>query len=477
MRTIIAVAVATLLSACATPGPEPALADFQLPAGESAPEVSSNWWQLFGDAQLDALVDEALSHNRDLLRAMSRIDEARAELKLARADYWPDLNASLGGAREHPSPNGVTPLPAGGPRTISDFQGSVNVSYEVDLWGRVASSNASARDELLATAYARETLRNALVAQVVQSYAALQSIDARRQAFGDAVAAQSESLRLQRVRLQAGDIGELDVRQLEADLQANELQLPKLDRARGETERSLAAMLGRTPKDILDRSVQRSPGAVSVTAAVPSGIPSDLLSRRPDVQAAEARLRAAGARVEVARAAYFPQVVLTASYGRESLQLHDLTNGSSLLWNVVASLTQPIWDGQRISAQHDIARAQRAQIELDYRDGVARAFREVADAIQAVDEAQRSVSTTEERTNALVRAAELTKLRYEGGELSRIEVIRADREVLEARADVAEERRALAVAQSNLFQSLGGGWKADAVHLSGLLARTPSGAL
>ena len=211
-------------------------------------------------------------------------------------------------------------------------------------------------------------------------------------------------------------------------------------------------------KRILAKPIARSTAAVSVTGELPAGIPSDLLLRRPDVRAAEARLRAAQARVDVARAAYFPQVVLTGSYGRESLQLSDLTNGSSLLRNLVASLTAPIWNGGRIFAQNDIAHAQRVQVELDYRDSVANAFREVADAIQAVDEAQKSVATTEGRTSALVRAAELTKLRYEGGELSRLDVINADRAVLTFRADVAEERRSLAAAQSDLFRALGGGW-------------------
>ena len=289
----------------------------------------------------------------------------------------------------------------------------------------------------------------------------MQSIEARRRAYGEAVDAQRESLKLQRVRFQAGDIGELDIRQIEADLEFNELQLPKLDRALGEAERALAELCGRSPRDILGKSIARSTSAVSVTGALPAGIPSDLLLRRPDVREAEARLRAAQARVDVARAAYFPQVVLTGSYGRESLQLSDLTNGPSLLWNLVASLTAPIWNGGRISAQNDIARAQQTQIELDYRDSVANAFREAADAIQAVDEAQKSVSTTESRTTALVRAAVLTKLRYEGGELSRLDVINADRLVLSSRADVAEERRALAVAQSNLFRALGGGWSPD----------------
>lgn len=462
MKIYSVIATASVLSACATLESPLDTASLPLPIGQTVADVSPTWWQQFGDPQLDALVAEALSNNRDLQRAMSRIDESRAALRQARAEYWPTLNADLSGAREHPSANGATPVPAGFPKTFNDHQASLAAAYEVDLWGRVANANSSARNELLATQYAHDTLRNALVAQVVQSYATLQSIDARRRVFGAAVDAQREGLGLQRKRFDAGDIGELDVRQIEAELKANELQLPKLDRARGEAERSLGVVLGRSPKAMLEQSISRTAKAASATGALPDGLPSDLLMRRPDIQAAEARLRAAGARVEVARAAYFPRLSLTASLGRESLELSDLTRGSSLLWNAVASLTMPIWDGGRIKAQTEIAQAQRRQIELDYRDGVANAFREARDAIQAVDEAQSSVSTAEERTRALVRAAELTMLRYEGGELNRLDVINAERAVLSAQADVAEERRSLAVAQSSLFRALGGGWQRSA---------------
>lgn len=468
MRTYLAIVTASVLSACATPEPPLDTVSLQLPIGQAVADVSPTWWQQFGDPQLDALVAEALSNNRDLQRAMSRIDESRAALRQARAEYWPTLSAGLTSAREHPSANGATPVPAGFPKTFNDHRATLGAAYEVDLWGRVASANSAARNELLATQYAHDTLRNALVAQIVQSYATLQSIDARRQVFGAAVDAQRESLGLQRMRLDAGDIGELDVRQIEAELKANELQLPKLDRARGEAERSLGVVLGRSPEAMLEWAISRTVTPASAMGSLPDGIPSDLLMRRPDIKAAEARLRAAGARVDAARAAYFPRLSLTASLGRESLELSDLTRGSSLLWNAVASLTMPIWDGGRIKAQTEIAQAQRRQIELDYRDGVANAFREARDAIQAVDEAQSSVSTAEERIRALARAAELTKLRYEGGELNRLDVINADRAVLTARADVAEERRSLAVAQSNLFRALGGGWRPDADRLGAL---------
>ena len=290
------------------------------------------------------------------------------------------------------------------------------------------------------------------MAQVIQSYAALQSLDAQRVLFGRAVEAQRESIRLQRLRFDAGQIGELDIRQLEAELLANEAQLPKLDRARGEAERALALVLGRSPKALVEQKVARTETPVQVQVhmqgqaqgqpLLPAGLPSDLLLRRPDVQAAEARLRAAGARVDAARAAYFPSIALTASFGRESVELSRLTDGPSLVWSVVASLTQPLWDGGRIGARHEIAQAQRLQAELDYRDSVANAFREARDALAAHEEARLSLQTGQQRAQALERAAQLTKLRHEGGEASRLNLIEAERDALAARAVCRRAARA-----------------------------------
>jgi multidrug efflux system outer membrane protein len=178
------------------------------------------------------------------------------------------------------------------------------------------------------------------------------------------------------------------------------------------------------------------------------------------VQAAEARLRAAGARVNAARALYFPGITLTAAYGRESTELSDLFDAPSAIWNIAASLTQPIWDGGRIGANHDATQARRKQIELDYRDSVVTAFKEVRDALGQYSEASTTLDSGLKRAQALERAAELTRLRFNGGESSRLDVINAERLSLTARAQNADAARALTAAQANVFRALGGGWKA-----------------
>ncbi|HEY6510423.1 MAG TPA: efflux transporter outer membrane subunit [Burkholderiaceae bacterium] len=451
--------IAAVLAGCAVPPAEkhetPAL---ELPAGAALPEVPTDWWKNFGDARLDALVDEALANNRDLARAMARIDESRAALRAARANQQPSVDANVSATRQRFGPN--APLTVGGGElTFNDFRANLSVAYELDLWARAANLSAAARDELLATEYARDTLRTALAAQVVQSYATLQSLDSQVVLYGQTVQQQRDSVRLQRLRFDAGDISELDMQQLDAELIDNEAQLPKLDRARGDAERALALVLGRSPKALVEQGVARAETPTLRASGVPEGLPSDLLLRRPDVQAAEARLRAAGARIDAARAAYFPGITLTAAYGVNSSQLSNLFDGPSIAWNIGAALTQPIWDGGRIGAQYDATKALQRQIELDYRDSVVVAFKEVRDALGAYGEASSTLQSGQRRAQALQRAAALTRLRYDGGESSRLDVINADRLALTAQAQNADAARALTSAQANVFRALGGGWK------------------
>jgi len=451
--------MAAVLAGCAVPPAEKhETPPLELPAGTTVPEVPTDWWKNFGDPKLDALVAEALDNNRDLARAMARIDESRAALRAARANQQPSVDANASAARQRFGPN--APLTVGGGQlTFNDFRANLSVAYELDLWSRAANLSAAARDELLATEYARDTLRTALAAQVVQSYAALQSLDSQVALFGQVVQQQRDSLKLQRLRYDAGDISELDIQQLDAELIDNEAQLPKLDRARGDAERALALVLGRSPKALVEQGVARAETPTLRAGGVPEGLPSDLLLRRPDVQAAEARLRAAGARIDAARAAYFPGITLTAAYGFNSTDLSNLFDGPSIAWNIGAALTQPIWDGGRIGAQYDATKARRTQIELDYRDSVVTAFKEVRDALGAYSEASTTLQSGQRRAQALLRAATLTRLRYDGGESSRLDVINADRLALTAQAQNADAARALTTAQANVFRALGGGWK------------------
>ena len=455
-------ALAVLLAACAAPPAPTPNTTLELPAA-TAPQqqpVRADWWTLYGDAQLDALVAEALANNTDLARAAARIDESRALVRLARADGLPNVAATAGAARQRSGANAGLPAPVTG----NAFNLGLNVSWEADVWGRVAAGTRAAREDLASITLDRDALRTALAAQVVQAYAAVQSIDAQTAAFRATVVGQREGVRLQRLREQGGELSQLDLRQIEAELAGNESQLLKLERARGETSRALATVLGRSPRAVWSASITAPAKPLAVAGGVPAGLPSTLLQQRPDIAAAEARLRAAGARVEVARAAYLPGVALSASLGKASTDLSNLLDGPSTVWSLVASLTQPVWNAGRLDANREATLARQRQAELDYRDTVARAFREVRDALEAQAEADASLVLVRQRADALRQSARLTQLRVDAGQSARLEGIEAERIALAAQSQLADQQRALAAAQADLFRALGGGWVPESLR-------------
>jgi len=455
--TLPATLLATLLlAACGhVPPGAPAAAPLDLPAGTAAAQpIQPDWWTLYGDAQLNAMVAEALQNNTDLARAAARIDEARALLRLAGAEAAPVVSASFDASRARAGSNAGLATPATG----SSFVAALNVSWEIDVWGRLAAGTRAAREGFNAAALDRDALHTALAAQVVQAYAAVQSIDAQAAAFREAVVGQRDGVRLQKLRAEGGELSNLDLRQIEGELAGNESQLLKLDRARGETSRALALLLGRSPRAVWDASIASPAKPLAVAGGVPAGLPSSLLAQRPDIAAAEARLRAAGARVDVARASYLPGVALSASLGKASTDLGKLLDGPSTIWSLVASLTQPIWNAGRLDATREAVLAQQRQAELDYRDAVARAFREVRDALDAQAEASASLALARQRADALRQASRLTQLRVDAGESSRLQAIEAERIALAAQSQLAEQQRALAASQADVFRVLGGGW-------------------
>ena len=452
-----------LTAGCALPpagkSAPPAL---ELPRAELEPpqKIATDWWTSYGDTALSALVDEAVQNNSDLARAVARIDESRALLAQSQSDTLPSLTANASGSRQRSSRNISNPLP--GSATSSDLRATLNLSYEIDLWSRLTKATDAARAELLA-AGTRDALVRVIAVQVVQSYASLQALDEQRRVYAMAIEAQREGQRLQNLRFAAGDIGELDLRQLQAELATNEAQLPRLDRARGQSERALAVLLGRSPRAVIEQAMARAPqaSAPAPVAGLPAGLPSDLLEHRPDVSAAQARLAAAGARVDVARAAYFPRINLTAALGQESAQLSRLFDGPSLIWNALASVTQPIWGAGQLRAQSDAALARERLAEIDYRDTVAKAFADARNALAARSEAAQSLQLAAVRADALARAAALTRLRQGGGEASRLQVLDAERAALNALAQLADARRDVVTTQADVFRALGGGWAAS----------------
>ena len=460
----VSVVSAVLLAGCAVgPKYERPAADLppawrDVPAqGKSAP--AERWWTFYADPALDRLVDEALAHNQDLALAAARIDEARALLQVADATHAPAIDAEFQRDRSRSSGRSSVPLPPGVPLERNSYRGALNVAYEVDLWGRLRSATDAARAELLASRAAQETVRVTLTAQVAQSYFALMALDGQIEATRRTLGLRERTFDLQKVRSAAGLIGDFDLRQIEAEVAAARAQLPALERSRSTEELALAVLLGRAPRAIIEESITRTADRGEPPAPVaPEGLPSDLLLRRPDVVQAEQRLIAANARIAAARAALFPRISLTGYLGGESASLGDLLSGPARIWQLAFALAQPIFQGGRLSGEIEAVRARERQALAQYQKTLQEAFREVREALIRQDRSREIFEAEGARVNALEAAVRLARIRYDNGRSSQLEVIDAERNLLQAQLNRIEALRAQRVAAADLVKALGGGW-------------------
>jgi outer membrane protein, multidrug efflux system len=464
------VVTAVALAGCVSLAPDYRRPPIELPAGwgsaegESAAMLGGEWWKFYGDTQLDSLVGEALAHNADLQLAVARVDEARAVVGETRSAQFPSVEAGVDARRTESSLRGPIPLPAGVPRKSNDYRAALDVSYEVDLWGRLRDATAAARADLLATDAARETVRIALAASVVEGYFALRAFDQQVAATQRSLTTRIESLALQKMRYQNGLISEFEYHQLEAEVLAARAQLPVLERARAAQESALAVLLGRSPKAIYESAVVETaaqPREQPPSLVVPAGLPSQLLLRRPDLVETENRLIAANARIGVARAAYFPSITLTGVRGGESTELSDLFDAPARITQIAAAITQPIWNAGRIASQVDAANARERQALAQYRQAIQSAFREVRDAIDAQIKTREQFDAENQRVAALRNTLRLARLRYGNGVASQLDVLDAERNLLAAELNRSDALRAQRTAVADLFKALGGGWGAN----------------
>jgi multidrug efflux system outer membrane protein len=463
VKLALAMAVAGALAGCASTRPDYERPAIELPYGWSTPAgtsgAGSQWWKIYGDAALDRLVEEALAGNADLALAVARVDEARAQLGLAQADQAPSVDAGFNRSRQQNSRSTATAFP-GVPREYNDYRTTLSVSYELDLWGRLRNATTAARADLLASESARETVRITLAADVAQAYFALRAYDEQIAATRRSLETRTESLGMQKKRLDVGAISEFDYRQIEAEAAAARAQLPQLERQRSQQENALAVLLGRSPKAIYEGAISRTNGSGGEPPAlvVPSGLPSELLLRRPDLVQAEQRIVAQNARVAEARASLFPSISLTGLLGSESALLRNLFSGPAGLWSLAAAVAQPLYSGGRLEAGISAAQARERQALAQYQQSIQNAFREVRDAIVAQTKTREQFDAEDQRAAALRQALGLARLRYENGMASQLEVLDVERNLLAAEQGRADSLRAQRAAIADLFKALGGGW-------------------
>src|SRR5438552_4763753 len=459
-KTILAVALVVAVAGCTTTPTAPPQLD--LPAGTANPALEQ-WWGAFNDSTLAALVDEALAKNLDLRAAIARIDTARAQVKLAQADLYPSINLGVDAARSRQTQVGSVPL-FGLPPVNNDYRVGVNASYEVDLWGKFRTATRAAQDDLLASQYARETVRTVIGAEVAQTYFQLLAADAQLKLLDDTLKSRTETVGLQRDRYQGGVIGEYDLAQSEAERAAVVADIAGTRRAIAQYESALAVLLGRTPREVFEPKLERDSELLRLLGVptLPEGLPSNLLARRPDIRTAEAQLAGANRRIDVARADYFPSLSLTGSYGSESAALKNLFTGPAAIWSIGAALVQPLIGLKAIEANVEAKTAQRDQTVISYQQTVQVAFKETHDALSANQTTREALAAQTERVNRLQRAVELADLRYRSGYSPYLEVLDAQRQLLQAQTLQINAARDVRLAVVDLAKAMGGGWEYSA---------------
>jgi len=422
----------------------------------AVPAVSdAAWWHVFGDPALDDLVARAAARNTSIQQAAARLAEARALARSVDADRSVQVGLGASGAR------GAGVDKAQGNRPASLFSAGLGASYEVDLFGRLAgASNAAALD-----AQSREALlRSAQVlvqSEVAQTYLALRALDAERAIMQDTVGAYRATLDLTQRRYRAGDLAELDVARARTELAATEAEALAVDRQRATVEHALAVLVGEVASGF---SV---PAQAWTTAlpAIPAGMPSTMLQRRPDVIAAQKSVQAAQARVGVAQTAWFPTFSLTGAGGYASTDLGDLLQWSARSWGVGALLSLPLIDGGRREAGVQGANARFDGAMASYREQVLLAFKEVEDQLASLRLLDAQAEVQAQAVAAAQRATVLSESRYRNGVVSQIELLDARRSELRNRRVALGVKAAQYQATVALVRALGGGW-GDAVAVS-----------
>jgi len=428
------------------------------------------WWKIFHDDGLNALEAEALAANQNLQAASARLSQSRALRQDARSGLLPQIDTGFGPTRERASPasQGLADSANSTPTTL--WRAQVNVSYEADLFGRVASTVEAATADAQSSEALFQSVRLALQADVAQQYFLLRELDASQALYSNTVQLRQASLKLVQHRFDDGDIDESDLARATAELASAQADAYGVARQRAGAEHALAILLGKTPAEF-----NFAPQPITrLSVSVPPGLPSDLLERRPDIAAAERSMAAANARVGVAKAAFFPSLDLTGSLGYESAKLGNLFEWSTrtfLLGPLVGTaLSLPIFDGGKREAGINRARAVYEEEVATYRQSVLNAFREVEDNLADLRILSDQTRSQDAAVAASAHAAKLAHVQYREGAVSYLNVIDADRTVLQQQRTSVQLDGQRARATVNLIRALGGGWHGLDASAGGTLA-------
>jgi multidrug efflux system outer membrane protein len=411
------------------------------------PFAEMQWETVFQDETLRALIREALANNYDMQIAASRILQAQAVVGITRANQLPSV-AGSGGVnyqRNALVPNGPTVDSVG-----------IQLNYIVDFWGKYRRATEAARAQLLATTYGRYIVQTTLISDVATAYFQLRQFDYQLDFSQKDVATDNDAVRLNTIKYKGGDSAITDVYQAELLLQQAEAQVILSQQFIAQSENQISILLGRNPGPIARGFRLNNQPHMDV---VPTGLPSALIERRPDVRQSEAALMAANANVGVAKAAFFPQISLTGLFGAQSTALTSFLQGPATVWSLGAEVLQPLYAGGAIRSAYDLAWAQRTEAELNYKQTVQIAFGDVANSLAGYNQARLYRMKIEEQTNTYQETANLANVRFAGGVTSFLEVLVTQQQYFTSQVALAVAWNTEMQNYVQLYQALGGGWQ------------------
>jgi len=422
------------------------------PTTSNATAAADTGWQDFlVDERLHTLMRIALDNNQDLRVALLRVSQAQAALQLQRAAALPTLNAEASGARSSSTANAANTR-----NTTQSNSVMLNTAWEIDVFGRLQSLSDSAREQYLASAYGRQAAHILLVSQVAEQYLTMLAYDEQLKVTDETLAAARESYRIVKLQYDTGTTSELDESLAQVTLQQAEANHAAQVRLRAQAENALVLLLGQPLPENLPAAVPLA--QQTMLADIPAGLPSDLLLRRPDVQQAEALLRAEYANIGAARAAFFPRISLTAAAGTASNSLGGLFKAGSGAWSFAPELLLPIFDGGARQANLDTARINRDIGVAEYRKSVQTAFREVADGLAARGTYDTELAARQRNVDAQQRRVTLAELLYNNGINDYLSVLTAKTDLYNAQINLITARQNRLSSLVGLYRALGGGW-------------------
>jgi outer membrane protein, multidrug efflux system len=418
------------------------------------------WWQLFQDPALQALIREGVANNLDLRVASARVVEARALAGIAKSYLYPEIGAGFGTTQEQVSRVGdpkatKEQVPD---RTYSNWALTGTLSWEIDLFGRLRRGREAAVAQYLATEEGRRALMVTLVGDISSTYFYLRELDLSLEIARRTVKINDDTVVYYTQRLQGGVSNRLEVDQAKANRAVTASAIPDIERQIAIAENALSVLLGRNPGAIARwKPISEN----EVPPQVPSGLPAQLLERRPDVLQAEQLLVAANANIGVAKALFYPAISLTGSLGTVSSSLSDFLSGDSAVWSFGAGLFQPIFNGGRIKRNYEAAIARYDQALAQYQRSALNAYREVADALVTIQKLAQQRIEIESGVAALRDATQLSRSRYDNGLSSYLEVLIADQQLFSQELQLAQVRGSQLRAVTQLYRALGGGWQLE----------------